>query len=209
VPSGAYQRRDGVTVFHLLRHGEPSVFGRINGRLPGVGLSAKGRAEIAAVAGRLAEEKIDAIYASPLQRTRETAEILADRLGLSVEYREDVIELDFGEWTGLTADEVRKDERWRMWSNCRSIAAIPGGESWRKVQDRVVHALFDLQRLHPDESVVVVSHGDIIRAGLLFALGMPLDFYSRIEIGLASLSTIRLDGSGLRVLALNALPRLP
>ena len=209
MPSGAYQRRDGVTVFHLLRHGEPSVFGRINGRLPGVGLSAKGRAEIAAVAGRLAEEKIDAIYASPLQRTRETAEILADRLGLSVEYREDVIELDFGEWTGLTADEVRKDERWRMWSNCRSIAAIPGGESWRKVQDRVVHALFDLQRLHPDESVVVVSHGDIIRAGLLFALGMPLDFYSRIEIGLASLSTIRLDGSGLRVLALNALPRLP
>jgi len=184
------------------------VFGRINGRLPGVGLSARGRAEIAAVAERLTGEKIDAIYASPLQRTRETAEILADRLGLSVRYREDVIELDFGEWTGLTADQIRKDDRWQIWSNCRSIAAIPGGESWRKVQDRVVHALFDLQRLHPDESVVVVSHGDVIRAGLLFALGMPLDFYSRIEVGLASLSTIRLDGSGIRVIALNDQPRL-
>ena len=185
------------------------MFGRINGRLPGVGLSARGRAEIAAVAERLTGEKIDAIYASPLQRTRETAEILADRLGLSVRYREDVIELDFGEWTGLTADQIRKDDRWQIWSNCRSIAAIPGGESWRKVQDRVVHALFDLQRLHPDESVVVVSHGDVIRAGLLFALGMPLDFYSRIEVGLASLSTIRLDGSGIRVIALNDQPRLP
>src|SRR6516164_9207741 len=138
-PSGAYRRHDDVTVFHLLRHGEPSVFGRINGRLPGVGLSAKGRAEIAVVAGRLAEEKIDAIYASPLQRTQETAEILADRLTLPVQYREDVIELDFGEWTGLTADQIRRDERWQMWSNCRSIAAIPGGESWRQVQDRVVH----------------------------------------------------------------------
>jgi probable phosphoglycerate mutase len=120
-----------------------------------------------------------------------------------------VIELDFGEWTGLTAHQIRKDERWQMWSNCRSIAAIPGGESWRKVQDRVVHALLDLQRLHPDESVVVVSHGDVIRAGLLFALGMPLDFGSRLEVGMASLSTIRLDSSGIRVLALNDRPRLP
>jgi broad specificity phosphatase PhoE len=196
-----------VTIFYLLRHGEPSVFGRINGRLPGVGLSEKGRGEIAAVAERLAAEKIDAIYASPLQRTRETAEILADRLALPVLYREDVIELDFGEWTGLTADQIRKDERWHMWSNCRSIATIPGGESWRKVQDRVVHALFDLERLHPEESVVVVSHGDVIRAGLLFALGMPLDFGSRLEIGMASLSAIRLDSSGIRVLALNDRPR--
>jgi probable phosphoglycerate mutase len=198
-----------VTVFYLLRHGEPSVFGRINGRLPGVGLSDKGRGEITAVAERLAVEKIDAIYASPLQRTRETAEILAERLALPVLYREDIIELDFGEWTGLTADQIRKDERWHMWSNCRSIATIPGGESWRKVQDRVVHALFDLERLHPEESVVVVSHGDVIRAGLLFALGMPLDFGSRLEVGMASLSTIRLDSSGIRVLALNDRPRPP
>ena len=196
-----------MTVFHLLRHGEPSVFGRINGRLPGVGLSAKGRAEIAMVAGRLAEEKIDAIYASPLQRTQETAEILADRLTLPVQYREDFIELDFGEWTGLTADQIRQDERWQIWSSCRSIAAIPGGESWRQVQDRVVHALLDLRGLHPNDSVVVVSHGDVIRAGLLFALGMPLDFHARIEVGLASLSSFRLDGSGFRVLALNDRPR--
>ena len=198
-----------MTVFHLLRHGEPSVFGRINGRLPGVGLSAKGRAEIAAVAGRLAEEKIDAIYASPLQRTRETAEILADRLALPVQYREDVIEIDYGEWTGLTFDKIRQDERWQMWARSRSIAAVPGGESWRRVQERVVGALFDLRQAHPEGSVVVVSHGDVIRAALLFALGMPLDFYSRIEIAFASLSTIRLDGAGIRVSALNEWPRLP
>ena len=198
-----------MTVFYLLRHGEPAVLGRLNGRLPGVGLSAQGRAEIAAQAGRLAGEKIEAIYASPMQRTRETAEILADRLAVPVHYREDVIEIDYGEWTGLTFDEIRQDERWQMWARSRGIAAVPGGESWRRVQERVVGALFDLRRLHPDDSVVIVSHGDVIRAGLLFALGMPLDFYSRIEIAFASLSTIRLDGSGIRVAGLNEWPRLP
>jgi broad specificity phosphatase PhoE len=198
-----------VTTFHLLRHGEPEKFGRINGRLPGVGLSARGRFEINAVAARLAGEKIAAIYSSPLQRTRETAEILADLLGLPIRYRDDVIELDFGAWTGLTADAIRKDERWQAWNTCRSIATIPEGESWRQVQDRVVNALFDLEQTHPDGTVLIISHGDVIRAALLFALGMPLDFYSRIEIAPASISTIRLDGTGIRVLGVNEWPRLP
>ena len=202
------RRRDDVTVFHLLRHGEPAVLGRLNGRLPGVGLSAQGRAEIAAQAGRLVGEKIEAIYASPMQRTRETAEILAEQLALPVHYREEVIEIDYGEWTGLTFDEIRQDERWQMWARSRSIAAVPGGESWRRVQERVVAALFDLRQAHPEGSVVVVSHGDVIRAALLFALGMPLDFYARIEVAFASLSTLRLDASGIRVSALNEWPRL-
>jgi broad specificity phosphatase PhoE len=197
-----------VTVFHLLRHGEPAIFGRLNGRLPGVGLSERGRAEAATQAGRLAGEKVEAIYSSPLQRTRETAEILSERLALPVLYREDVIEIDYGEWTGLTFDEIRKDERWQMWNRSRSIAAVPGGESWRQVQERVVGALFDLRQAHPDGSVAIVSHGDVIRAALLFAFGMPLDFYSRIEVAFASLSTIRLDVAGIRVSGLNEWPRL-
>jgi probable phosphoglycerate mutase len=198
-----------MTVFHLLRHGEHVLRGRVlAGRTPGVGLSARGRIEIAAVADRLAEEKIEALYASPLQRTRETAEILSARLGLSIEYRDDLLELDFGEWTGLTFDAVRTDERWRLWSTCRSIATIPGGESMREVQERAVRALFQLRQAHRDGTVLIVSHGDVIRAALLFALGMPLDFYSRIEVGLASLNTIHIDNSGIRVLAVNELPRL-
>jgi len=198
-----------VTVFYLLRHGEHVLRGQVlAGRTPGVGLSVRGRAEIAAVAERLAEERIAALCSSPLQRTRETSEILAERLDLPIEYREDVIELDFGEWTGLTFDAVRADERWKLWSTCRSIATVPGGESMRQVQERVVTALFELRQAHPNGTVVVVSHGDVIRAALLFALGMPLDFYSRIEVGLASISTIQIDNSGLRVLTVNERPRL-
>ncbi|HEY3910713.1 MAG TPA: histidine phosphatase family protein [Stellaceae bacterium] len=198
-----------MTAFYLVRHGEPAVFGRINGRISGIGLSERGRAEAMLVADRLAGENIAAIYASPMQRTRETAEILAARLDLPVGHRDDMIELDFGEWTGLTFDQVRADPRWPLWQSCRSIAAIPGGESWRHVQDRVVGALFELRRSHPEGNVAVISHGDVIRAALLFALGMPLDFYARLEIGLASLSTIRIDDFGIRVSAVNERPRLP
>ena len=197
-----------MTIFYLVRHGEPAVFGRINGRLAGVGLSPKGRAEIEAVAERVAGEGIEAIYASPLDRTRETGEILASRLGLPVIFRDDLIELDFGEWTGLTFDQVRADKRWLPWQSCRSIAAIPGGESWRQVQDRVVSALFALRRTHPDAAVAIASHGDVIRAALLFALGMPLDLYARLEIGLASTSTIRLEDDHIRVSAINERPRV-
>jgi broad specificity phosphatase PhoE len=198
-----------MTVFHLLRHGEHVLRGRVlAGRTPGVGLSARGRLEIAAVADRLADEKIDALYASPLQRTRETAEILAARFDLPIEYRDDLLELDFGEWTGLTFDAVRADERWRLWTTCRSIASVPGGESMREVQARAVRALFELRQAHRDGTVLIVSHGDVIRAALLFALGMPLDFYSRIEIAIASLNTIHIDDSGIRVLAVNERPRL-
>jgi broad specificity phosphatase PhoE len=198
-----------VTVFHLLRHGEHVLRGRVlAGRTPGVGLSARGRAEIAAVAERLADERIEVLYSSPLQRTRETAEILSQRLDLPVQYREDVLELDFGEWTGLTFEAVRADERWRLWSTCRSIATVPGGESMRQVQERAVRALCEMRLAHPDDTVLIVSHGDVIRAALLFALGMPLDFFSRIEVGLASLSTIQIDDFGIRVLAMNERPRL-
>jgi len=198
-----------VTVFHLLRHGEHVLRGRVlAGRTPGVCLSARGRAEIVAVADRLAEEPIAALYSSPLQRTRETAEILAARPDLPIEYRQDELELDFGEWTGLTFDAVRADERWQLWSTCRSIATAPGGESMRQVQERAVKALFEVRQAHRDGTVVVVSHGDVIRAALLFALGMPLDFYSRIEVGLASINTIQIDNLGIRVLAVNERPRL-
>jgi broad specificity phosphatase PhoE len=193
-----------MTMFHLLRHGEHMLAGRVAaGRMPGVGLSAHGRAQIAAVAARLAGERIDALYASPLQRTRESAEILAGRLNLPLQLREDVIELDFGDWTGMTFDAVRNDPRWPAWRDARGIATIPGGESMREVQHRAVNALVELDRTHPGGSVVVVSHGDVIRAILLFALGMPLDFYARIEVGIASLSTIHIDNARMRVLRIN------
>jgi broad specificity phosphatase PhoE len=196
-------------VLHFLRHGEHGLLGKVlAGRMPGVGMTERGRAEIASQAERLAREKIAAIYASPLQRTRESAEIVSARLGLPIGFRDDLLELDFGEWTGATFDSIRADPRWQAWSTQRSLAAIPGGESMRQVQQRVVAALLELNERHLHETVVLVSHGDVIRAVLLFALGMPLDFYNRIEIGQGSISTIQIHPGAIRVLAVSERPRL-
>ena|SRR5215469_13204340 len=193
-----------MTIFYLLRHGEHNVQGRIcAGRMPGVVLSERGRAEAEAAARRLTEADIAAIYASPMERTRETGEIVGRHLSLPVNIHEDLAELDFGEWTGLTFDEVRKDPRWPLWAQHRSLSCIPGGETMRAVQRRVVEAIMEMREAHPDGHVVVVSHGDVIRAALVFALGMPLDLYSRIEIATASLSTMRIDHNGIRVIAIN------
>jgi len=193
-----------MTVFHLLRHGEHNVQGRIcAGRMPGVVLSERGRAEAEGAARRLSDAGIAAIYASPMERTRETAEIVGRRLSLPVSILDDLAELDFGEWTGKTFDEVRKDPRWPAWASHRSLSCIPGGETMRAVQRRAVEALMEMRAAHPDEAVVVVSHGDVIRAALVFALGMPLDFYARIEVATASLSTVRIDPNGIRVIAVN------
>ncbi len=198
-----------MAILHLLRHGQHGLLGGVlAGRMPGVGLSERGRAEIAAVAERLAGDDIAAIYSSPLQRTRESAEIVATRLGLGIEFRDDVIELDFGEWTGATFDSIRADPRWQAWRTHRSLAALPGGETMRQVQSRMVEALLDISERHVNQSVVVVSHGDVIRSALLFALGMPLESYHRLEIGQGSLSTIRIDSNGICVLGLNERPRL-
>jgi probable phosphoglycerate mutase len=160
------------------------------------------------MAERLAGDDIAAVYASPLQRTRESAEIVAERLGLPIGFRDDLIELDFGEWTGSTFDQIRADPRWIPWNTRRSLATIPGGESMREVQRRMVEALLEIADKHPDQSVVVVSHGDVIRAAVVFALGMPLDFYGRIEVAQGSISTVRIDQGGIRVIAINERPRL-
>ena len=196
-----------MTIFHLLRHGEHAVQGRIcAGRMPGVSLSERGRGEVAAAAERLAGAGIAAIYASPLERAQETAGIVGRRLDLPVIVNDELSELDFGEWTGLTFDDVRKHPRWPEWAAHRSLSCIPGGETMRQVQRRVVEALIEMRAEHPDDAVVVVSHGDVIRAALVFALGMPLDFYGRIEVATASLSTVRIDATGIRVVAINERP---
>jgi probable phosphomutase (TIGR03848 family) len=197
-----------MTVFHLLRHGEHNVQGKIcAGRMPGVVLSERGRMEAEGAARRLVGTGVAAIYASPLERTRETAEIVGHRLSLPATILDDLVELDFGEWTGKTFDEVRQDPRWPIWASHRSLSCIPGGETMREVQRRVVEAIMQMREQHPDDTVVVVSHGDVIRAALVFALGMPLDFYARIEVATASLSTVRIDAAGIRVIAVNE--RLP
>jgi broad specificity phosphatase PhoE len=181
-----------ATTFLLVRHGAHAWLGRgIAGRLSGVGLDATGRAQARALAEQLCASGITAIHCSPQQRTRETAAPLAARLELPVQAADEFDEIDFCDWTGREFGELQADAaRWRRWVEQRSTATPPGGEPFAQVQRRAMAGLQRLQALHPDASVLVVSHGDVIKALLAGHLGLSLDHLERFEIAPASLSVV-------------------
>ncbi len=196
-----------MTTFYLIRHGANDLVGRaIAGWSEGVHLNADGRQQAARLAERLASIPIRQLFSSPLGRARETAEPLANRLGLTVQLAEPIAEIRFGDWTGRTFNDLASDPRWQQWNHCRSGARAPGGESMIEVQARVTGYMAELAARLPDETVALFSHGDPIRSALMFYLGMPLDFVHRLEISPASVSIITLGASGPQVLCANWSP---
>lgn len=199
-----------MTGFLLIRHAHCDPLGHaISGRTPGVHLSTQGRAQADELAGRLAQLAISAIYSSPLERTLETAAPLASRLMLSVQQEPGLIELDFGQWTGKTLDQLRGDPQWTQFNTFRSGARIPGGESTAEVLVRAVDAVERIGRAHRGRLVALVSHGDVLRTLLTYYLGMPLDLLFRLEISPASVSVVRISEHGPEVSAVNSSGDLP
>ena len=193
-----------MTLFLLVRHGSHDLLGgTLAGRMEGVSLSAAGRAEAERLAGRLLRERPSRLLTSPVQRCRETAAILGRRLDLPVEAEPDLIEIDFGAWTGRRFDELSGDPLWARWNSFRSGARTPGGEGMGQVQLRMVGLLERLRQDDPDGTVALVGHADPLRAALCWALGMPLDLLLRLEVAPASLSRLELTEWGPRVLSLN------
>ena len=193
-----------MPTYLLVRHAHHDALGNtIAGWTPGIHLSIKGREQAERLADRLAESRASAVYSSPLERTLETAEAIGRRLSLSVRVREAFGEIHFGDWTGKTFDELSRDECWRLFNTFRSGTRAPNGELMLEVQARVIAALQDLALEHPDETVVVVSHGDVIRAALAHYAGIHLDLFQRFEISPASVSAIRLHNYGPQILRVN------
>jgi broad specificity phosphatase PhoE len=189
---------------YLVRHGSTDLLHTICGRAPGVHLSAEGRRQAQRIARRLAGEGVHRIVSSPMGRTQETAQPLADRLGVELEISDAFNELDFGEWAGRSLTDLESDERWRHWNAFRSGSCIPNGETMIQVQARMVDGLAQLHRESPDETIAIFSHGDPIRTALIYFLGIPLDFIQRIEIAPAHVSQLVLDGSSVQVRSLNS-----
>jgi probable phosphoglycerate mutase len=199
-----------LSVFYLVRHARHDWLGRtLTGRTPGVHLNERGRREAAALAERLAVEPIRAVYTSPLERARDTADAIGRALRLRPIVCEALLELDAGEWTGLPFAELRERADWQRFTAHRAVARVPGGECMADVQSRMVREILSLHDVHAHESVAIVGHGDPLRTVLCFVLGMPLDYLSRLEIEPASLSVIEWDAHGVRVRALNDVSFLP
>jgi probable phosphoglycerate mutase len=195
------------TTVLLVRHGATPTTGRVlPGRAPGLHLSDDGRAQAEAVARRLARLKaVAAVYASPLERARETALPIARARGLAVRIERGLLELDIGEWTGLRLDRVSRKPEWQTVQRYPSGFRFPGGESFTEMQARITGALARLVERHRGGTVVAVSHADPIKAALAHALGMHLDLFQRLAIAPGSVTTIAYGPGGPAVLGVNAL----
>lgn len=193
-----------ATTVILIRHATHDRVGAILcGRMPEVTLGDEGRREAKLLADRFRGESIAAVITSPLERARETAQVIADRIGVPIEIDEALNEIDFGDWTGQSFDALDPDPRWRLWNTTRSTAKPPGGEAMTAAQARIVRRIERLRQDHPDGEVILVSHCDVIKAALAHHLGLSLDAYDRFEISPASVSVLALWPGGSRVMSLN------
>jgi probable phosphoglycerate mutase len=194
-----------TTTFFLVRHAAHDRLGRVLcGRMAGVSLGEIGRAQALKLAERVSRETIAAVYTSPLERARETAAPIAARLGLDLQIAPEIDEIGFGDWSGLTFDELGRDPRWASWNTARSVARPPGGgETMLEAQARAVGFVESLRDRHRDGAAALVSHSDLLKAILAYFLGLSLDFIGRFEIGPASLSTLVVGDWGAKILTLN------
>ncbi len=204
--SSARSKARKPTMVLLVRHGQTPTTGSVlPGRARGLHLADAGHAQ----AGRAAERigalgRVSAVYASPMERTRETAAPIAKACGLRVRTHRGLIECDFGAWTGRKLSALGKLPEWRTVQRYPSGFRFPGGESFAEMQARMVGALSELVDRHPGETVVAVSHADTIKAATASAMGTHLDHFQRIVISPCSVTAILYMPDGPIVLAVNS-----
>ena len=197
------------TLVLFVRHGQTPTTGKVlPGRARGLHLAEAGQAQAAAVAERIValqtdKRRVAAVYASPLERTQETAAPIARALGLRIRRNQGLLEADFGEWTGAELKRLYKLPEWRTVQRNPSGFRFPGGESFTEMQARMVGAINDLVSEHPGQTIVAVSHADTIKAAVAEAIGTPLDLFQRIVIGQCSVSAVLYGPLGPTVLAVN------
>jgi broad specificity phosphatase PhoE len=199
-----------VTTVLLVRHASHSLIDRVLvGRAPDVGLSRPGRRQAGALARELSRRAISQVQSSPQRRAQETARPIAYALGLPVEIAPKMDELDVGHWTGASFEELNSSPQWHAWNSKRASTRPPEGESMRDLQERVVGYLAIIEREHPDEEIVIVSHAEPIRAAVLHYCGLPLDAFAHIRIDPGSVTVLRLNGHGGEIVGRpNAIPQL-
>jgi probable phosphomutase (TIGR03848 family) len=203
------RRPPAPAVALLVRHGRTPTTGSVlPGRAPGLSLSDEGRAQAEAVADRIAAmaKAPVAVYASPLERTMETARPIASRLGLRVRSERGLLECDFGQWTGAELKRLRRRRDWQRVQRLPSGFRFPGGESIAEMQMRIMSTLDRLAARHAGASFVAVSHADPIKAAVAATAGVPLDLFQRLVVGPCSVSALVRGETASHVLAINSAP---
>jgi probable phosphoglycerate mutase len=212
-PSAAASRRGKKpvppTTVLLVRHGKTPTTGKVlPGRSPGLHLADAGRQQAERVAQRIAAlpeaRRPAAVYASPLERTRETAAPIARALGLRVRTERGLIECDVGSWTGTSLRRLNKSPEWPMVQRWPAGFRFPNGESFADLSVRTMDTLLRLVAAHPGQSIVAVSHADPIKAAVAAAAGVPLDLFQRLVVSPCSVTALAFSQAGPIVLCVNS-----
>ncbi len=194
------------TLVLMVRHGQTPTTGDVlPGRAKGLHLGETGLQQALHVGERIGSlAKVGAVYASPMERTQETAAPIARACGKRVRTHRGLIECDFGTWTGKKLSDLRRLLEWNTVQQYPSGFRFPKGESFSEMQARMVDTLAELVGRHPGETIVAVSHADTIKAAVASAVGTPLDLFQRIVVSPCSVTPILYSRQGPVVLAVNS-----
>lgn len=196
-----------MTTFFLVRHSVTAHTGqRLSGWAEDIPLTDEGRAQAVQIAEALSQIPFAAIYSSPIDRTLETARLIAELHGLQVKVRRSLGEIEYGRWTNRSLKALARTKLWQRVLAFPSGARFPDGESLREVQNRAVTELEELRAEHPKQKVCIVTHGDVIRLVAAHYLGVHIDLFQRIAITPGSISVISVADTGPYVLTLNSRP---
>ena len=193
----------------LVRHGENEYTkkGRLAGYIRGVHLNDRGLEQARQLAAALKSAPVKAVYASPLERARETAKPIAQELGLEIQIEKGLMETDVGDWQGRSLRRLALNSKWKIVQGAPSRAHFPNGESFYQCQTRVVTALDRICMQHKSSDLIaVVFHADPIRLAVAHYLGLPLDHFQRLSCDTGSVSLLAVGEGNARLIWLNRRP---
>lgn len=201
------REREKSTAIYLIRHGKPDFpSDRIyNDATEHPDLTAEGREQAASCVDYLVGEDIEAIYASPLARTLQTAEFLAKSLGIEISTETALQERGFGVWDGLTFTEIEQDypQEYQAWKQDQVGFTPQGGETMREVAERVEYCLQGIISRHKGGKIAVFTHMGPIRLAVTRAFEIPITQYRQIRVDYAGISRIDYGVSRNNLLYLN------
>jgi probable phosphoglycerate mutase len=185
-----------VTTLVLVRHGVTDATGRRRGGRTQAALSDVGRAQARAAGERIAALPVRAVYASPLARTWQTAELVGEAVGREPVACDGLLEVEYGRWTDRSLASVARTKMWPVIQARPSLASFPDGETIRGAQVRAADAVEALVGRHRRSVIVAVSHADVIKALVAFYLSLPLDPFQRLHVTPGSVTVLSLSPGG-------------
>ena len=174
--------------WYFIRHGEiDSNRQKIYSGRSEESLNATGREQVKATCNELSNLQIDACYSSPLNRTRQTADIIASQLDWTIPIHADESfnELKMGPWEGMAEEDVARQfpAEWKTWNTSPDSLSIDGRETLYELQTRVLHGMREINKTGAHTSVLVVTHVAVIRVVSLFARDLGLNLYKSVGVG--------------------------